>query len=157
MIEKIDRDANRVNVSRLPASAAALPAMTGGFIVSIDKGPPDFAAAGRWLEFVYPDAEEMARPERRPQLDYIRTFIDGFGQAASAPNFTHPVTGQHYREFIDVDAWIDHHIINTLTKNADGMRFSTYFHKDRGGRLAAGPCGISIAVWARVRLRRHRA
>ena len=78
-------------------------------------------------------------PERRPQLDFIRTFIDGFGQAASAADFKHPSTGQHYSEFIDVDAWIDHNIINALTKNVDGLRFSAYFHKERGGRLAAGP------------------
>ena len=139
LIEKIDRDADRVNVSRLPASAVALPAMTGGFIVSIDKGAADFAGAGRWLQFVYPSGEDMARAERKAQLDYITGFIDSFGQAVSAADFRHPVTGQHYSEFIDVESWIDHHIINTLAKNPDGMRFSTYFHKDRGGRLAAGP------------------
>ena len=139
LIEKIERDPERVNVSRLPASAASLPAMTGGFILRIDKGVPDFDAAGRWLQFVYPDPEDMRLPERRPQLDFIRTFIDGFGQAASAADFRHPSTGQHYSEFIDVDAWIDHNIINALTKNVDGLRFSAYFHKERGGRLAAGP------------------
>ena len=139
VIEKIDRDSNRVSVARLPASANSLPAMTGGFILSIDKGQADFAAGGRWLQFVYPDAEEMARPERAAQRDFIRGVVDGFAAAASAPDFRHPVTGQHYSEFIDVDAWIDHHIINVLTKNADGMRYSTYFHQDRGARLAAGP------------------
>ena len=139
LIEKIERDPARVNVSRLPASAASLPAMTGGFILRIDKGVPDFDAAGRWLQFVYPNSEDMGSPQRRPQLDFIRAFIDGFGQAASAANFRHPSTGQHYSEFIDVDAWIDHHIINALTKNVDGLRFSAYFHKERGGRLAAGP------------------
>jgi hypothetical protein len=139
LIEKIERDPERVNVSRLPESAASLPAMSGGFIVRIDKGAADFAAAGRWLQFVYPDPEDMSLPERRPQLDFIRAFIEGFGQAASAASFTHPSTGQHYSEFIDVDAWIDHNIINALTKNVDGLRFSAYFHKERGGRLAAGP------------------
>jgi hypothetical protein len=139
LIEKIERDAERVNVSRLPESAASVPAITGGFILSIDKGVPDFDAAGRWLQFVYPDAEDMRLPERRPQLDFIRAFIDGFGRAASAADFRHPSTGQHYSEFIDVDAWIDHNILNALTKNVDGLRFSAYFHKERSGRLAAGP------------------
>jgi len=139
LIEKIERDAERVNVSRLPESAASLPAMTGGFILSIDKGVPDFAAAGRWLQFVYPGPEEMRSPARRPQLDFITAFIDGFGQAAGAADFRHPSTRQHYSEFIDVDAWIDHNIINALAKNVDGLRFSTYFHKERSGRLAAGP------------------
>jgi hypothetical protein len=139
LIEKIERDPQRVNVSRLPTSAASPPAITGGFILRIDKGVPDFDAAGRWLQFVYPDAEDMTLPERKPQLDFIRTFIDGFGQAAGAADFRHPSTGQHYSEFIDVDAWIDHNIINALAKNVDGLRFSAYFHKERGGRLAAGP------------------
>ena len=139
LIEKINRGPERVNVSRLPASAVSPPATTGGFIVRIDKGPPDFAAAGRWLQFVYPDAEDMRSPERRPQLDFISAFMNDFAQAASAADFRHPSTRQHYSEYIDVGAWIDHHIINVLAKNVDGLRFSAYFHKERGGRLAAGP------------------
>jgi hypothetical protein len=139
LIEKIARDPQRVNVSRLPASATSPPATTGGFIVRIDKGAPDFAAGRRWLQFVYPDPDDMLLPARKPQLDYISGFIDGFEQAASAADFRHPATRQHYSEFIDVDAWIDHHLINALTKNVDGLRFSAYFHKERGGRLAAGP------------------
>jgi hypothetical protein len=38
--------------------------------------------------------------------------------------------------------WVLHdsvYIVNALTKNVDALRFSAYFHKDRGGRLAAGP------------------
>ena len=139
LIERIERDPQRVNVSRLPESAASPPAMTGGFILRIDKGAPDFDAAGRWLQFVYPSSEDMTSPKRKPQLDFIKAFIDGFGQAASAADFKNPSTGQHYSQFIDVDAWIDHNIINALTKNVDGLRFSAYFYKDRGGRLAAGP------------------
>ena len=139
LIEKITRDPQRVNVSRLPASAATAPAMTGGFILRIDKGEADFAAVGKRVQFVYPDAEDMWRPERLPQFDFIRTFIEDFGQAASAANFKHPSTGQPYSEFIDVDSWIDHHIINALAKNVDGMRYSSYFYKERGGRLVAGP------------------
>ena len=88
-------------------------------------------------------------PARRPQLDFIRAFIDGFGQAASAADFTHPSTGQHYSEFIDVDAWIDHHIINALTKNVDGLRFSAYFTRSAAAVWRRVRCGISIAAWAR--------
>jgi hypothetical protein len=139
LVEKITRDPERVNVSRLPASASTAASVTGGFILRIDKGVPDFAAAGRRLQFVYPDPEDMRLPERTPQFDFIRTFIEDFAQAASAADFKHPSTGRHYSEFIDVDAWIDHNIINALTKNVDGLRFSAYFYKDRGGRLAAGP------------------
>ena len=139
LIEKIERAADRVNVSRLPESATTPPAMTGGFILRIDKGGADFYAAGRRLQFVYPDPEDMSTPARAPQLDFLSDYIDSFAQAASAADFKHPSTGLHYSEYIDVDAWIDHNIINALTKNVDGLRFSAYFHKERGGRLAAGP------------------
>jgi len=139
LIEKIERDPGRVDVSRLRASATGPAEMSGGFILRVDKGAADFYAGGRRLQFVYPDARDMGLLERKPQLDYISTFLDGFAQAASAADFRNPATGQHYSELIDVEAWIDHHIINALTKNVDGLRFSAYFHKERGGRLVAGP------------------
>ena len=139
LIEKITRGAQRVDVNRLPASAASAPAMTGGYILRIDKGVADFFAAGRRVQFVYPDSDDMLLPERTPQVDFISSFIEDFALAARSPDFKHPVTGQHYSTFIDVDAWIDHHILNTLAKNVDALRFSSYFYKDRGGRLAAGP------------------
>ena len=139
LIEKIARGPERVDVSRLPASAATSPAITGGYILRIDKGLADMVAGGRRLQFVYPDSDEMALPERAPQVDFVRSYLDDFVQAAIAPDFKHPTTRQHYSEFIDVDAWIDHHIINTLAKNVDAMRFSAYFSKERGSRLAAGP------------------
>jgi hypothetical protein len=34
---------------------------------------------------------------------------------------------------------IDHHILNTATKNADAFRLSSYWHKPRYGKLTAGP------------------
>ena len=139
LIEKISRSAGRVDVSRLPVSATTAPAMTGGYILRIDKGLADFGAAGRRVQFVYPKSDDMLLPERAPQVDFISRFIDDFALAARAPDFKHPVTGQHYSAFIDVDAWIDHHILNTLAKNVDALRFSSYFYKERGGRLAAGP------------------
>jgi hypothetical protein len=139
LIEKISRGAERVDVERLPASAASAPAITGGYILRIDKGVADFAAAGRRVQFVYPDSDDMLLPERAPQVDFISTFIEDFALAARAPDFKHPRTGQHYSAFIDVDGWIDHHILNTLAKNVDALRFSAYFYKERGGRLSAGP------------------
>src|SRR5688572_13838827 len=69
LIEKIERGPERVNVSRLPESAAGLPAVTGGFILRIDKGVPDFDAAGRWLQFVYPDPEDMSLDRKSTRLN----------------------------------------------------------------------------------------
>ncbi len=107
---------------------------------------------------LYPDADDMALPARKPQLDFIRAFIDSFGQAATAPDFKHPATGQHYSEFIDVDAWIDHHILNTLAKNVDGMRFSHVLPQG-SGRPSRGRASVGLRPQLRHAVRRagHRA
>ena len=139
VIEKIKRGAQRVDVSRLSENDVAAPNVTGGFILSIDKGDNHFQAAGTPVQFVYPEPEAMSVAARMPQIDFIRRYIEDFGQAINAPDFKQPSTGRHYSTFIDQDAWIDHNIINALTKNVDALRISAYFHKDREGLLAAGP------------------
>ena len=133
------RDAQRVNVTKLSPLDVGDPARTGGYILRIDKDTPDFMAAGSEFQFVYPSSEDMMDPVRAPQLGYIRDYLTDFGLAVSSPNFRHPTKGTLYSDYIDVDAFIDHNIIVALTKNVDALRFSTYFHKDRGGLLAAGP------------------
>ena len=50
-----------------------------------------------------------------------------------------PGTDAHYSEWLDVDSFIDHHILNIFTKNPDGFRLSGYFFKEREGTLEAGP------------------
>ncbi|MDZ7636460.1 MAG: CotH kinase family protein [Bacteroidales bacterium] len=40
---------------------------------------------------------------------------------------------------IDVPSFIDFMIMNEFASNADAYTYSTYFHKDRNGKLRAGP------------------
>ncbi|MFV2070053.1 MAG: CotH kinase family protein, partial [Pirellulales bacterium] len=68
------------------------------------------------------------------QTAWIRDY---FGRMYASLTDTNPETG--YAQFIDVDSWIDHHIINVLALNVDALRLSTYFFKDRGGKLEFGP------------------
>lgn len=139
LIEKIKRGDERVDVHKLLEADIADPNLTGGYMLRIDKGVNDFTAGGQAMQFVYPEPETMALPARKPQLDYMRSFVDSFAQAANAADFKQPSSGLPYSEFIDVDAWIDHNIVNALSKNVDALRISAYFYKDRSGRLAAGP------------------
>jgi hypothetical protein len=57
--------------------------------------------------------------------------------ALYGPDFRDPEKG--YAAFIDVDAFIDYHLLIEVTKNVDGFRFSTFYHKDRGGKIRMGP------------------
>jgi hypothetical protein len=51
------------------------------------------------------------------------------------PRFLHG----DYPSLIDVSSFADHHILNVFANNADGLNFSTFYHKDRGGLVQMGP------------------
>lgn len=138
LIEKPRRSPDRVDI--LPLSEGTTEAdLSGGYLLKIDKGTNDFQAAGREVQFVYPNSLSMQQPARKPNIEYLRALIQDFSSATKSPGFRHPQSGLHYSEFIDVEAWIDHNILNALLKNVDALRISAYFYKDRGGKLAAGP------------------
>jgi len=81
----------------------------------------------------------MVLPVRVPQVDYITGYLGEFFDCLDSEDFTNPTTLKHYSDYIDVPAWIDHHLINMMTKNVDGLRLSSYFYKDRNALLVAGP------------------
>jgi hypothetical protein len=144
--EMITRGAHRVAVTGLDRDDTGEPALTGGYMFKEDRlgpgesgWPPPRGPTGA-LRFqnnmVLVDPEEVDAAAE--QKAYIRAFTDDVGLAVSSPSFTDPA-GKHYRELIDVDATIDHHIVNLFTKNPDAFRLSGYYYKDRGGPLVAGP------------------
>jgi hypothetical protein len=81
-----------------------------------------------------PKAADLAPAQR----DYLRGYVQGFEDALNAD-----AAGgwrQHtHLDYLDRDAWVDHHILNTLSMNADALVRSAYLMKDRRGRLVAGP------------------
>jgi hypothetical protein len=139
VIEKIKRGRERVDIDKLEETAVAPPDITGGYILSIDKGDANFGVDGQGFQYVYPDGDVMADDARAPQRDYIQEYLDDNAEALRAPDFKNPESGSHYSEYIDVDSFVDHNLINALTKNVDGLRISTFFYKDRGAKVFAGP------------------
>ena len=146
LAEKIERDASRVPLVALQPTDLTEPAVTGGYIFKEDRLGVDevgFLAgtAGGAFSFQHPfvwvEPDEVAvQPE---QIDWLRAYVDHFGETLIAPSFTHPQSQLHYSEIIDVDSFIDFHILNVLAKNPDAFRLSGYYHKDRTGLLHAGP------------------
>lgn len=144
--ERIERDADRVAITRLEPEDVEEPEVTGGYIFKRDRlgaGEGGFTAGdvggtfsfAQPLVYVYPEEEDIASA----QAGYLADSIDAFGLALSRSDGLHPGTGQHYSELIDVDSWIDHHVLNVLSKNPDAFRLSGYFHKDREGPIHSGP------------------
>jgi hypothetical protein len=149
LFEKIKRDKNRVNITKEEMPDTTGDALTGGYIIKIDKN--DGAGNEGWysgfLPFVgsayrvmyqyhYPKPEDIVWPQR----GYITRYIRDFELAMYLTSFNDPVNG--YPRWLDVGAFIDYVLVNEIGKNVDSYRLSCYMYKDRdskGGKLVMGP------------------
>lgn len=136
-MEKIKRGSDRVDIEEIEPGDDALPELSGGYLFKkdrLDPGDVGFSVPGSGaLAYVDPKEDEVT-PE---QAAYLEQLLIDLTSAVNGPNPSDPTTG--YPSLIDVDAWVDHHWVVELTKNIDGFRLSSFFHKDRGGKLLAGP------------------
>ena len=81
----------------------------------------------------YPKAENITELQKT----YIQTYIHDFESALLNDDFTSDV--RTYTDYIDLESFVDHFILNELVRNVDGYRLSTYLFKDRGEKLKMGP------------------
>jgi hypothetical protein len=148
-MEKINRDKNRVNVTKMSSTDISGDALTGGYIVKIDKDtgtpaskwtstfPPKSGQPQRVLYQVdYPTLANIA-PEQKA---YIQKWITDFETMMSGASYNDTAIG--YAKWIDVGSFVDYLLTNEITKNIDAYRLSSYLFKDRdskGGKLNAGP------------------
>jgi hypothetical protein len=89
------------------------------------------------MGYVDPKEREIELPQRDPQEKYIKTYFTNFSRALAGTNWLDPNLG--YAAYIDVDAWIDFHVLEVLSGNVDALVLSTYFHKPREGKIVFGP------------------
>jgi hypothetical protein len=148
--EKIKRDVSRVDIEKLALTDNTGDALTGGYIVKIDKETGS-GIAKKWNSNYRPDDRSQARPLFQVdhpkaielssnQFEYIKAYVNAFEQNLFGPNFADPTNG--YAKYIDVNSFVDFFLLNEITKNVDGFRLSTYFYKNRdskGGKLTMGP------------------
>lgn len=126
-MERIKRREGRVEVAQLPPDVTTEPDITGGYIWKKDKFDPDdqiITAAGKDLISVYPKDMPSA------QLNWLAAHLNTIHAAIPHGN---------YASLIDVTSFADHHILNVFANNADGLNFSTFYHKDRNGPVRMGP------------------
>jgi hypothetical protein len=103
--------------------------------VSEDEKYFDYFRSTRTNKFYYvdPEPDELTAVQRA----WLKDYVNRCEAALYGPDFRDP--GKGYAAFIDVDAFIDYHLLIEVTKNVDGFRFSTFYHKDRGGKIRMGP------------------
>jgi hypothetical protein len=150
LAEKIKRDNNRVNISKLEPTELSGDDVTGGYILKIDKSsgnsgagfisahPPKGRSGSQAIEFQYqyPSYDEIANEQKA----YIQNYVRKFEDVLASTTFDDKVNG--YAKYIDVDSFIDFLIVNEVSRNVDGYRLSTFLYKDKesdGGKLTMGP------------------
>jgi hypothetical protein len=141
LLEKIKRDDERVDVSKLTNTMNSGDSLTGGYIFKVDKITGN--SGGGWsttqgvsIQNHDPNWNQVTAQ----QNSYLQNYINNFESVLWGPNATNPNTG--YRKIANVHSFSDFFILNEVSNNIDGYRLSTYIHKDRNskcGRFTMGP------------------
>lgn len=145
--EKIKVDNGRVDIATLNEDENEGDDVTGGYILELNyhneenswelnNSPLDHPDFDVHLVYRYPKPEVITDPQK----EYIASYIDSMETALYGTEFMDDVQG--YRNYLDVESFIDYFFINELSRNNDGFKKSRYFHKDKnsnGGLLKAGP------------------
>lgn len=138
--EKIKSDSNRVNVLKITSSDNSGSSLTGGYITKADKTTGGDPVA--WTMSSYKETvsfiHELPKPEdvTTEQNNYIYNKFNSLATTSKTKNISY---SNGYPSIIDVPSFIDFMISNELASNVDAYQYSTYFHKDRDGKLRAGP------------------
>ncbi len=134
-MEKIKRGADRVDAEKLEPWDSTEPRISGGYVLSIDRsGDGSFRTnRGSNFNYVYPKGEDVTSR----QTAWIKRYLSEMETALYGPDFKDPAWG--YARYIDVNSFIDHHILNLLPLNVDAFRLSGYMYKGREDKLALGP------------------
>src|SRR5207244_8407548 len=73
----------------------------------------------------------------RAQASLLARHLNLFEEVLYGPNFKDRQHG--YAAYIDLDSFIDQHWMVEFSKNVDGIRFSNFLQKDRGGKIKMEP------------------
>ena len=146
LMEQIKQDKNRVDIAKLNPQDTIGNEITGGYIFRLDKiepnGSPGFYSNPspsfpnynpNYFQFFDPKEDNMSLPQKQ----YIEEYLEETESVLAGPNFADTING--YQKYLDLNSFVDYQIINELTKNVDGYRFSTYFYKDKNDKINAGP------------------
>ncbi|MFH0892998.1 MAG: CotH kinase family protein [Bacteroidota bacterium] len=156
--EKIKRDKNRIPISKLTTLDNSGDALTGGYIVKIDKSTgsggdgwtssflPPVNSSGQtiFFQYDYPDEIDITATQK----NYIQAYVDSFETALADPQFNDPQLG--FRRFASDSTFVDYLIMNEISKNVDGYRLSTFLYKNRyskDGRIHIGPVWDYDIAW----------
>jgi hypothetical protein len=141
LMEKLKIDTDRINILKMTPEDITGQNLTGGYVTKCDKttgGDPvawRFASSsGGWTDFIHDNPKPTEITSQ--QHNYIYNQFNTLKNLTANQNSS---ISTGYPGLIDVPSFVDFMIMNEISSNADGYQLSTFFHKDRNGKLRAGP------------------
>jgi hypothetical protein len=155
MVQPIKIAKNTMNLKKLKSDDTDPEKITGGYIFKFDQMVDDSGAiklectgAKKITEasgIGYPpkvdstatcwDDLELVEPSEpnTQQIAYITKNIQDFHNAL------HAKPAGDWKKYVDMNSFVNIHILNEITRNVDSWVKSHYMYKDRGGLITAGP------------------
>ncbi|MBR5378003.1 MAG: CotH kinase family protein [Bacteroidales bacterium] len=143
-MEKIKVDDDRVNIAKMDDSCNNYPEVSGGYITKADKPNGDPVAWSMeeygygWWPYYTDFIHHYPKPENvtLAQNNYIHGVFTNLATVANRHD-TSISTG--IPSVIDIPSFVDFMLVAEYSSNVDVYSLSTFFHKDRNGKLRAGP------------------
>lgn len=141
LVETIKNQKSRLNLQQLKPKDTALPALAGGYIFKfewqvMELEQPLPCPSGQKNCWNYIDVVDP-KPWVPEQQQYLTEHLQQVVDALHSANPSDAASG--YPAFLDVDSFVNTVVINELTRNLDAYVRSHYLHKDRDGKVTAGP------------------
>ena len=130
LIEQVRVDGDRINIDK-----------KDGYLLELDF---HYDNVFQWKDHNIPFAVKHPDPEEPTELTqerkaYIKSYITTVSNTLYGSNFKDPENG--YAKYLDVDSFIDYWIVfEVMTNHELGNPGSVFMHKDKNGKLTAGPC-----------------
>ena len=138
LCEQIKVDKNRLNIKKMKDSDLSGEAITGGYLMELDTYFDEvnkFHSETKTLPYMFkePD-EETLQPE---QLAWFQNYVNTMEGYLYADNW---LENREYADYMDTGSFIDWWFVYELSMNWEPNHpKSSYMHKDRSGKLKAGP------------------
>ena len=140
--EKVERDANRVNIKDLKTTDTTGDALTGGYVAErqfsfqLQPGEAIFQDndnGGWWWSYKIPDSDVVTEQ----QNNYMKNYWYSFADKLYNKPFNDTING--YRSVIYPLSFAQYFLLQDLSKNADAYVASWYITKDKLKKMDAGP------------------
>ena len=142
--ERVKAGDGRVPIDPIASpSDVSQPNLSGSYLFKTDRNDADEFywrtarnfpnSTGRYMVMGYPKLADLQPEQSRYVVDAFNAFEDTvYGTDPMNPTNGVPC-------LIDLPSWVDFHIYKMFSMDVDLLTLSTWFHKDRSGKIMAGP------------------